>query len=366
MNSRYLARLESDIHLALDPISRSHLRAEHAGYLARLGRIQEAREEIRQIRDEQRGAGSIRLAILVNIADGLCHYFEDMGPESRDRFLRAFSLAAAGEQDDLQSRAASWLALYSYGTYDFVGMVRYLRGALSKKSSLDAATKSRFCMLLALTAHLANRFDIASPWYQKSRRYAAEIEDEVTLSALMHNMASIWTANLRNEALGGIETKDKSRTALTGAMSTMNFDHLVGALGLNYFTPLIRAQLFSLEGEYENALELYSANLGVLNLRSVKGWQSWLLADRGWCHLRLGNVREGKEDLAKAQASISNDHHIDDQAATLKRLSDCYSMLGDDNESSTLVARSNSCWSQFIDLQGEMLERVGEFSEADI
>ncbi len=304
----------------------------------------------------------MRVSILLNIADGLCNYFDNMDPGSRDRFLRAYSLAAAAGQYDLQSRAASWIALLAYAAYNFEEMTKFIAEGISLNSSSDSSTKSRLCMILALTAHLANRFDVASPWYERSRQYAADLEDEATLSALMHNMASIWAANRRNEVIGGIRTSDKSRIALLGAMSTLNFDERVGALSLNTLTPLIQAQLYSLEGNYAHALEIYSTNLDTLRLRSVSGWQSWLHADRAWCQLKMGYLNEGREQLTRAQESLRQDQHVDDRAATYQRLAECHSLLGDNDASTSYGAKARTCWRQFLELQATMLKHVSSVS----
>lgn len=361
MKSSYLEVLNASIASAPMGSSRYCLRAERAAYLARLGETATAREEVRTIQIENSAKAEARLSILLNIADGLCHYYENMGVESRDRLLRAYALSKATNHHDLTSKAASWLALIAYGNYDFDTMAMYLDQSWSLGRG-DQPTKARALLIVALTTHLANRFDLARQWYQRARYFAAEVEDSASTSAIMHNMTSIWSANLRNSTLGGIETGDRSTTALLGAISTMNFDDLVGTTSLPSFTPLIQAQILSIDGRSEEALELYEAHLVNLRIQSVPGWQKWLFADRAWCLLQSGYADRAKSEFDALFEVLSERDHVDDLAASLTRLSIGYRLLGVEDRSQQCETRSQDCWAAFARLQQQMVRRMERFS----
>lgn len=358
MKSRLLTRFDSEIAACGPGEQRDALVAERASYLARLGDIGRAREEVATLRSRLVAVPSARVSALLHIADGLCHYYTDMGPEARDRFLRAHALARAAGLDDLVARAASWLALVQYGSYQFAEMARSLDESFMGAPVGDSATLARSCLVVAQTIHLANRFDAALPWYRRARLLSADTEDEATLSALMHNMASIWATNARNATLGGAPTRDSSRQALAGAMSTLNFDVLVGLANLSVFTPLLQAQISSIEGDYGRALALYEQHLDALSIRAVKGWQVWLLADKGWCQLETGRPQMARKTLEVARSLLIHDVHVDDRAAALARLADACDKLEDLDDAHLLRQQANDSWQRFAELQEQMLRVI--------
>lgn len=358
MRSRHLARLESQIAASGAGEDRDALVAERVSYLARLGQIDQARDELRSLRAGLTSARSPRVSVLAHIADGLCHYYANMGVEAKDRFLRAHAVARATGLDALVARSASWLALIQYGAYQFADMAKSLDESLSVSANADAATQARACLVIAQCIHLANRFDLALPWYRRARILAAEIEDEATISALMHNMASIWASNVRNASLGGPPTSDSSRQALAGAVSTLNFDDLVGLSTLGIFTPLLQAQLFSVEEEFDQALVLYTEHLDALNVQAVVGWQAWLLADKGWCQLKAGQRQASEQTLVLVNDLIVKDIHVDDRAAALTRLSQAHSEMGKTALANEHRLQAAESWQTFAALQQSMLAAI--------
>lgn len=359
MNSRLLAKLDSEIAKRSSEDERDALIAERASYLARLGNVDLARVELEALRSRLPRGASATISTLVHIADGLCHYYTDMGPEAKDRFMRAHALARAVGLQDLAARAASWLALVHYGDYRFTEMVKCLDECLlGPQFRNESSTLSRASLIVAQTIHLANQFDRALPWYRRAHLLATETEDEATISALMHNMASIWATNVRNAALGGPFTADSSRQALAGALSTLNFDDLVGLSSLSIFTPLLRAQIYSIEGDYEQALALYEQHLDCLNLQAVQGWQVWLLADKGRCQLQLGNHRAAEQTLGTAIVCLRKDMHIDDVAAVAAVFERSQFALAESESVISTSVRSAECWARFGELQNEMLKQI--------
>lgn len=360
MRSRLLARLKAKIDAASLGIEQDRLIAEHAGYLARVGELDAARDEILMLRKRNPKLADGRLSALLNLAEGLCHYYQDMGTESADRFRRAQAISRVGGHPDLAARAASWLGLLHYGSYGFEEMIECIEESIDPASGYDTGTWARSSMSMALTIHLANRFDLALPWYRRAHLLAVETEDEATISALIHNMAALWVANVRNSRLGGPATSDTSRQALLGVLSTFNFDDLVGLSALKAFTPLLEAQIHSLESNYERALALYESGLSELKVKAVVGWQAWLQADRAWCSIQLGQTESAQSALAAVQAMIAGNHHVDDRAATLSRLAQCWRALGEQKAANVCEAEGRLCWSDFECLQARMLSVATE------
>lgn len=355
MNSRYLASLNAKLAQTHEGSQRNYLLADRAAYLARLGDIGSSRRELELLRTAKEFSGDGRLTALVNFADGLCHYYQDMSGESRDRLARSYALAIATENDDVASRAAAWLALIAYGKYDFSLMSRHLTASAECRVR-DPVSNARNALTLALTTHLANRFDLARQWYQRAHHSAAEVEDDAMISAILHNMSSILVTNIRNSILGPIDTSDEPSLALAGISSTTNFDGILGSTSQPVFTPLVKAQLLSLEGRHQDALSLYESNMKEMHISASNGWQAWLTADWAWCLLKTGDVEGARTRFDFASGMLQDRDHIDDRAAALKRMSMGYLELGNEERSVEFGARADDYWQSFRGLQAEMLE----------
>jgi tetratricopeptide (TPR) repeat protein len=361
MNSRLLTILDTQIAEASDRFIRRCFLAERAAYQARLGEISLARNDLEIARAENSAEPHARVTILVNIADGIFNYYQDMSPVASDRYQRARALAIASGQDDLQARTDSLIALLEYGLHHFEQMFWYLEDAAKKASIDDKQTLCRICMITAQTLHLANSYDLATKWYRKARQFANEAHDEASVSALLHNMASIWVVNWRNSQLGKISTKDSPQVARLGAESTLNFDQIIGTSALAALTPLMKAQILSLECKYDEALKVYNAMLPSLSLKALGGWKSWLFADMAWCNLKSGNIDEARIGFERASSELSDEHHLDDHAATLSRLSEGLQALEQNELGKSYELRAVEKWESFTQLQDQMRRMAEKF-----
>lgn len=361
MKSRFLARLDEEIAVTSDRFGRRSLLAERAAYQARLGEIELARRDLGNAQAENDLEPHARVSILINIADGLCHYFEDMSPAANDRYQRARALAHASGQADLQARADSYIALLEYGAHRFEQMFRHLDAATEGVSMSDKQTLCRICMIVGQTLHLANRFDLAAKCYRSAKFFANEVSDDASMSAILHNMASIRSVNLRNFRLGGIETRDESEVTWLQADSTWNFDKIIGSTGLGVLTPLMKAQLLSLENRYDEALAIYNSTLPNMSLQALGGWQSWLLADMAWCNLRLGFPEKARVGFDRAVMEVNEDHHLDDRGAIFTRLSEGMVIIGDMDLADSYKLVADQAWKSFTSLQDAMREKALQF-----
>ncbi len=358
MKSRYLAHLEARIAKARGQPEETELHLERVSCLARLGQVQDARELLSELRCRVLASPSLRASVLYHIAEGLCDYYTSLGGNAWDRFSRAKALALAASQVDLVARSSSWLALMQYGSHEFVPMLSSLNDAFDNHAAVEPETLARSCLLIAQTVHIANRFDDAIPWYRRARQYCAQTEDDLTLSALMHNMASIWASNARNAMLGGPATRDSSRKALSGALASLNFDEMVGVASLDVFAPLLRAQIESIEGNSLDASIIYAEQLDSLNIEAMKGWQVWLQCDYGWNLLREGKRSDAVRILQSAEKMLIPSLHPDDKAAALFRLSAAYEELGEPEKARVLEAESERSWKEFMGLQESLMQII--------
>lgn len=176
-------------------------------------------------------------------------------------------------------------------------------------------------------------------------------------------MASIWAVNWRNSQLGNISTKDNPEIAKVGANSTSNFDQIIGANALATLTPLMKAQILSLECNYEEALKIYSLMLPNLSLKALGGWKSWLLSDMAWCNLHLGNIDDAKVGFESSLQELREEHHLDDRAATFSRLSEGLEILNQKEFADASRLKAIQAWKEFTQLQAKMRDMAGKFLE---
>lgn len=357
MNSRFLQVLDQQIAQSTGILC-GQLRAERASYLARAGCIEDAKVEIASIRTDRSLVADSRISTLLNLAEGLYHYYKDVSPLAEDRFARARAIAQVGGHLELEGRAISWLGLVHYGGYRFAEMCRCIDECVDQLACTDSTALARTSLTIAISIHLANRFDLAMPWYRRTHLFAVEGHDEAMISAMMHNMAALWLSNCRNARLGGPVTADTSRQALTGALSSFNFDGLVGLSALGVLTPLLEAQISSLEADYRRAVSLYEKCRCDFNVEALHNWSNWMLADLEWCRLQAGVAISPNEALKSIYQSARDVDQVDEQAATLVRLAGCARLMGQNEWAEHCDEWARENWSRFTELQAQILDMV--------
>lgn len=357
MKSRLLTSLESQITVSRGLLT-LQLRAERAAYLARSGRIEEAFDEVACIRKDSANLSDSRLSAMLHFAEGLCHYYRDFGPNATDRLRRAQALAQIGNHSDVAGRAVSWLCLLAYSAHKYDDMRRHIDECVEELKCRDSTALARTSLTIAMAVHVGNRFDLAMPWYRRAHLFAVEMQDEAMISAMLHNMASLWLTNSRNAALGGPATVDRSRQALMGALSSFNFDDLVEFTALGVLKPLLEAQLCSLESNFRGALDLYDKAEEDFPVQVVHNWATWMGADRLWCRLNCGESAGAIDNLELIGGSLNDTDHADEQAATLVRLAECWRILGKPTRAQQCSEKADASWRRFSELQLNMLQAV--------
>lgn len=357
MNSHFLKTLEEKISGSTGAV-RDELRVERAAYLARSGQTAEAWDEISTMRSDSSALRHSRVSALLNFAEGLYHYYRDVSPIAQDRFARARAIAQIGSHSDLEARAVSWLGLVHYGSYRFGDMCSCIDDCIERIESNDTIALARTSLTIAISIHLANRFDLAMPWYRRAHLFAVETHDEAMISAMLHNMAALWLSNCRNAQLGGPPTADQSRQALMGALSSLNFDGLVGLSALGVLTPLLDAQISSLDSDFQRAADLYERCRAEFDVDALHNWSTWMLADREWCRLKNGCAMDAREALDSIYDSIDDAQQIDEQAATFARLAQAWRLLGNVEADQKCEKNAQRCWRQFVELQANILEQI--------
>ena len=344
--SRLLTRLEADIAAATDPVAADCLRAERAGYLARQGRFDEAREVLAELRVKYGKAPRVEVSIWINLVDGLVSYFTDTGKAAVDKIMRASALSSAANIAPLRALCLGWLAHTDFAALRVDAMAKNLKEAWQLLTPEQSAGVTRLALVMAEALHFADRLDLAMPWYALAKRHANRLGDDATISASMHNMTVMKVANRRQRALRAISANSKGGYELQSAKSTSNYDEQIGATSLTSQLATVRAQVLTLEGEFDSALGIYASIFEPAAAQGMQRFFSTMLSDRAWCHANLGHLESALADCRLAEAKLIPETQIDDVATAHSRLAQTYCLLHMTEDAKRQSELASEAWSR--------------------
>lgn len=361
--SRLLRQLEAAIGAAATPLTADCLRAERACYLARQGRLDEAKSAVIELRRQYGSAPNVAMSAWLSLAEGLESYFRNLGALSRDKVLRAHALSTAGGLVPMQALSAAWLAQMDFTKLDVESMARHVKQALKLAAPQDNPARARASLVLAQALHVARRLDLALPWYRRAHSHATALGDDSTISALMHNMACMRLDNLRQAKLTGLGDESDIDVVTTGAESTGRFDQLIGASSLKALNPLLRARIHSLQGRPAEALLQYEEHVEIDVDEGFSRMKSDMLSDVAWCRLQLDQRESALSSAIEAEASLVVETQIDDRASTHTRLSWFYGTIGDKEAAQRHQVLASDAWNKYVQLQRQIVESLGAVTE---
>ena len=149
MNSRLLSTLDARIKTARDPVENACLRAEKAALLARQGRLDAARAELRDLRSRFDSRPHAAVSAWASLAEGLVAYFEDLNASARDKFKRALALSQSFKSPAIEALSAAWLAQADYLAMDFESMTRHLVASFQVAPVTLHSARSRASLVVA-------------------------------------------------------------------------------------------------------------------------------------------------------------------------------------------------------------------------
>lgn len=360
--SRLLARLDGALARTRHPVEAACLRAERAGFLARLGHLDAARATVQALHAQFDTQPHAAVSSWLCLVEGwLLQAEAGGGAGARDRFKRAQALSAAAGLAPLQALSAAWLAHLAYLADDVDDMVRHVSLALGLAAPHQHDARARACMVVALGYDFAECPDRAQPWYLRAREHANADGDETTLSALNHNIASHRAHHAMQAALfgSGADVHGQARQALAGTEATGNFDDLVGARSPDAVLPLQRAGLASLQGRHAEALSLYERHLEDGCRQGLARLAAPCLADAAGCRWQLGDRAGAARDAQAAAARLAAvTMQADDRAMTHARLATLFKLLEDADAHARHAASARDDWAAHRRLQARWLEAL--------
>lgn len=356
--SRLLSRLEAAMARTRHPIEAACLRAERAGFLARLGHFERAKADIVALHAQFDLQPHPAVSAWIAMAEGWVLHFTNLSAGARDKMKRAQALSAAAGLLPVHALSSAWLAQMDYLADDIGEMLRNVSMALKNAAPDQHAARSRACMVMALGYHFCERMDRAQPWYARAREHATLDGDETALSALNYNISSHRAHQALQAAVFGGDALADARQAAVGYESTANLDEWIGTQSLRALVPVQRASLASVLGQYAQAIALYEQHLDDARQQGLARMTATWLADMAWCRWHVGDSTGALHAAQEASSSIDDSMHVDDRATAHGRLGQVWHLLGDDAAADRHAAQAGEFWGQHRHFQRGVLEQL--------
>ncbi|MFG6469268.1 hypothetical protein [Roseateles sp. BYS87W] len=330
LRSRLAQRLDTDIALAAAvPARAAVLQVQRAILWLRHGRAAEAREALNRLHAQALVHPRVDLAAWLHLAEGLTAYFSAFGGGAGERVRRAHVMARHAGLGVLQAQCDAWLAQMAFVERDIERLVTHATATLAGPADDSAAC--RVASALGMAWDLAQDPAVATAWYAWGRRAASAEGDDAGLAALLYNQMQMRAVRIRHAALAG--EPGEAPAVLLGVDSIGHFDDAVGGSARGDLTPLLRAQLLTVQGDFAAAAPLLEAHLPEAMASGLARTGGSLLADLAWCWANTGEASRARAlaDQAAVEVLAEDSPHcdLDERAALHARLAQVYARLNE-------------------------------------
>ncbi|MCV2361531.1 hypothetical protein LNV08_21420 [Paucibacter sp. TC2R-5] len=349
IKSRLLKRLDAEIAASTGAAQSASLKVQCAVLFVRHGQMSRAREDLTALHLLAFQHPNPEIAAWLHYAEGLMSYYTDFSSAAQEKVVRAHAMAKAAGLSELSVLCCAWLAQFAYLRHDLPEMLAQVRACDAQAKPDDHDARYRLCTVLGLAHDLTGRPDLSRDWYAKARAHAQAEGDDASLSALMYNMAATRAAQVRRDALS--QGLVKRSGLLLGADSIRHYDAAVGGSVLSDLTPVLCAQILTVEGDYAQARALFEEHLPQTMVTGLARWGSSLLADLAWCRVNLGQSEMGLQQALEAESELGGLTDADDKASTHSRLAQVFAALGDKAKAARHEELATQCWSTFAQQQ---------------
>lgn len=361
--SRLLARLDAALAAAPEGSASDCVRTERAIYLARLGDVDTATRELAEIRARYSGRPPATVASWLSLAEGLTRYFREATFTPREKLLRAQAMACSFGYGEVEALSSAWIAQLDLSALRLEDMAANLRRALSLSKNY-APANTRVQLVIAQAMHFAADLEAANPWYQRARSSAVAEGDDLSIDAVVYNMAWYGLSNLRQSVLGRGVGSDSSRFVALAEQSLRSYDELLGVKAFATLHPMLRAQLASLKGDAEAASREYDSSLGEVELDGLERWNGLFLADAAWAKARMEKPEEAKALAARSEQELESQIQLDELAPALSILANVFSLLRDESKARQYSVRAKETWRELETVQTLLLTAMKDVSAA--
>lgn len=260
--SQLLARLQRDLDSSGEPLRRAELLAQQAGYLARLGRFDEARQLVGAVREHFGQGQSGRVTVWLMLAEGLIQHYEDLSPTALERIRGAQVLGSAMGYSTIVALASAWKAHIEFERSDFESMIASVELAFKNVGIEEHDAQARLAIVLSNAFMIAGNRDQAQLWFKHGHLHAVKNGDQASIDALLYNRAAFFLARLRALNCRTTVPKEELASVRMEVGSAKNLQGLFRVSALEDHVRLLDARLQLLESKFESAIAALQAVRG--------------------------------------------------------------------------------------------------------
>ncbi|GCL63965.1 tetratricopeptide repeat protein [Pseudaquabacterium pictum] len=317
MDSRLLNNLNAQAGKARDPVVWAMAVCRAASHFAGHGKTEEAITAIKVVRAQFGKDLHFDIASWLMLAEGVLHYFKAEIPEAYDRIRRAYGLAIALRNNSAFPSCAAWMAHLEFNSCRYDEMAKHLHETFATAKYGDHQAIARASLVLATAFHIAGDFEQSRPWYERARLNAAAEGDDATVSATLHNMASIRASNTRLvDTFGGDAEKETKRVTLEASSSHV-YDFAIGHRGLDFLARMLNGLIATIDRRFEDGIKAFEPiEIGKVPERL----RPLILVDQAWCQINIGKPDLGLELAKEAKHGLSSVKDDDDLAYVHARI----------------------------------------------
>lgn len=309
-----LAMLRASVVAATSPGSKAEALARVGVCLAQLGRFEEARDILLELRKEYSTGHFPRVLIRIMIFEGIISYYENL-VNSSDRLRRAHILSKVGGITDLQAESSVWMAHFAFNFENYSEFGLSLSDAINKFEILDDSCRARTCLLVAdALQYLANR-SAASDWYILARILCRRAHDHGLMTAIEYNRLGIGLSRIRvDRALGRVDNSSDHRDWLAELGSVKRLHVGFDARALAELLELCDAYTHEISGDYSSACTVLERIRDSGSAARCGVSDCLLTLEIEWCRVKNSGVSSSNEylgvDISDIESLTQNDRLI--------------------------------------------------------
>jgi hypothetical protein len=298
-------------------------------------------------------------------AEGVIEYSDTMAwAKSKDRIFRAHLVGQVVNDPTLAGTSAAWMAQFTLLEEKPSESRDYLVKAFNWTNISDNEARSRACMVVGLGFFMANEMPKARIWMQKARNHAVTSGDIAMQNIVLYNTAAFQASQLMLlDCTSGVDPTEL-QFATMSAQSAGNLNYALGISNQPSMVPVQRAELFTLEHKWKEAIELFDSHIDTSDTQGQAKWAAKFYAQRAWCKANLADFAGSREDILLAIQDPNQSSDADDLAIVHLRVAACARIMHDSDLSAFHQAMGEKCLQKFRLYQAELSACFSDLTES--
>lgn len=296
---RGLERLDQAYKKARTDAERRLITIKRACFMARLSRVPEAQAHLKAAMPDKVAYEPL-LNGWVLFCEGLIEHFDSLGATALSKFRRAHAVSLSIGNRELAAISSAWIASTEFAASNIDGFAGPLNRAFDFAEAENFPALTRACILVADALSWSGNHAAAKPWYRRAWRHAVDDADFPMQIVALHNEAAYQVAHSVVLDCLGLPCEDLVRSASVCLDSAGSLDVGIGRNRLTSIIPLLRAELHSVQGRWDESIALFDVFLVDSSVEPAARQFPKCVAQRGYCKAQLGDLGGALVDIESA------------------------------------------------------------------